>query len=244
MHRPGLPIEGQAVQDPPACCILRGHVLKRMKWCAGQRSQTTKWDRWRWPVRCVLVLVLVIGIFSLPLVCTTTIILPTKPSNRVTVYLLDHGHTPSLVLPLNDGRMSRYIYGDWNYYALGNRGLTDALLALFWPTRGALGRQQMAGPPGVESLRRQVGVEIERIYALEVERSDVERLNTRLDKILDAQDETVLVNVANDLEFGHHPQEYTYFHNSNHVAARWLRELGCRVRGPAFSSRWEVSVDP
>jgi hypothetical protein len=140
--------------------------------------------------------------------------------------------------------MARYIYGDWNYYALGNRGLTDALLALFWPTGGALGRQQMEGPPGVESLRRQVGVEIKRIHALEVERSKVDRLITRLNKVLDAQDETLLVNLPNDMEFGHHPQAYTYFHNSNHVVARWLRELGCRVRGPAFSSRWEVSPDP
>jgi hypothetical protein len=28
--------------------------------------------------------------------------------------------------------------------------------------------------------------------------------------------------------------------NSNHMVADWLRRLGCKVRGPAFGSRWWV----
>jgi len=42
------------------------------------------------------------------------------------------------------------------------------------------------------------------------------------------------------MDFVPHPHNYTYFHNSNHVTAGWLRELGCDVRGPAVDSRWEV----
>ena len=178
---------------------------------------------------------------ALPLACTTTIVQPTKPSEPVKVYLINHGYTSSLALPTPDGGMIRYVYGDWNYYALGNRGLLDALFALFWPTRGTLGRQRIDGASDVESLRSQVGVEIQQIHTLEVERSEVERLTTRLEAILEGQRESLVVNVANGMEFGHHPQTYNYFHNSNHVTARWLKELGCHVHGPAFSSRWEVS---
>jgi hypothetical protein len=204
-------------------------------------SPTRKRGRWRWPVRLLLVLIVAIGMLALPLACTTTIIQPTTPRDPVNVYLINHGHTSSLVLPTNDGAMIRYVYGDWNYYALGNRGLRDAIVALFWPTLGTLGRQRIERASDIEGLRRQVGIEIEQIHTLEVERSDVERLGTRLEEILEGQHEMLVVNTANGMEFGHHPQSYSYFHNSNHVAAGWLKEIGCQVRGPAFSSRWEVS---
>jgi hypothetical protein len=204
-------------------------------------SPTRKRGRWRWPVRLLFVLILAIGMLALPLACTTTVVQPNKPSEPVKVYLINHGYTSSLVLPTNDGEMIRYVYGDWNYYALGNRGLLDAIVALFWPTRGALGRQRIERASDIESLRRQIGVEIQQIHTLEVERSEVEHLGARLDSILESQRERLVVNTANGMEFGQHPQSYNYFHNSNHVAARWLEELGCQVRGPAFSSRWEAS---
>jgi hypothetical protein len=206
----------------------------------GHRS-TKKRGRWRWPLRFLLVFLLIIGILALPLARTTTVVQPTKPSEPVKVYLINHGYTSSLTLPTDDGGMIRYVYGDWNYYALGNRGIIDALVALFWPTQGTLGRQKIERAADIESLRRQVGVEIKQFHTLTVDRSEAERLGSRLDEILEVQHEALVVNDANGMEFGHHPQTYSYFHNSNHVTASWLKELGCGVRGPAFSSRWEVT---
>lgn len=172
--------------------------------------------------------------------CSTTIVPPAAPAEPVTVFLLDHGRTPSLVLPASDGSMTRYAYGDWNWYALRNTGVIDGLRALFWPTQGTLGRRELPGPPHAENVRIQVRAEIiEHLYPISVGRAEVERLRTRLDAEHGSGRSTAVVE-SYDLEFVPHPRRYHYFYNSNHAAAEWLRELGCEIHGPALHSWWRV----
>lgn len=172
--------------------------------------------------------------------CTTTIVPPASPADPVTVFVLDHGRTPSLVLPVSRDRMMRYVYGDWNWYALRNTGVGDGLRALFWPTQGTLGRRELSGPARTETLRARIGADaITHIHGISVGRAEVERLLSRLDAEHRAGRQIAVVE-ALELEFVPHPQRYTYFHNSNHAVAGWLRDLGCEIHGLTFHSRWRV----
>jgi hypothetical protein len=176
----------------------------------------------------------------LPASCATVVIPPAAPVDRQAVFLLDHGRSSSLVLPRPDGRAVRYAYGDWAWYALGRTGVTEGSAALLWPSRAALGRRELPGPPAGTVIREQVAVEIDRLYELTVERADVERLAASLEATYEMNLHTRVHNPAADLEFVHHPRAYTALHNSNTVVAGWLRDLGCRVEGPRLFASWRV----
>lgn len=172
--------------------------------------------------------------------CATTVHPPATPAEPVEVYLLDHGRTSSVVLPVDDDALVRYAYGDWRWYALGETSPARAVAALFWPTRGALGRESIAGPPSEAAVRAGVGAEIDALHPLRVGRAGVAALAARLDAMFERRLDTLVVRETSGLAFVHHPVPYTALHSSNRVVAGWLRELGCRVRGPALLSRWRV----
>ena len=172
--------------------------------------------------------------------CATVVQPPPAPADPVEVYLLDHGRTPSLVLPSGDAELTRWAYGDWRWYALGERGVAEAAAALFRPTQAGLGRQELAVPRQASAVREAVAVQIERLYPLRVERRQVEALAERLARLFRLHSDTLEASEDSGLDFVHHPVPYTLFHNSNRVVADWLRELGCEVRGRAILSRWRL----
>lgn len=181
--------------------------------------------------------------------CTTTIQPPTAPADPVTVYLLDHGRTPSLVLPVDDAGggapgLLRYAYGDWRWYALEQKTSGQGVAALLWPTRGALGREAIPGPPGEAAVRSGVEVEIEALHPLVVGAAEAAALAARLDARFESEIDTLVDAPGSGLSFVHHPEPYTFLHSSNRAVAGWLRELGCRVRGTALLSRWRVAPAP
>ena len=183
--------------------------------------------------------------------CGTTVLPPDDPKNPVTVYLLDHGRTTSLVLPLEGwegsarggGMLVRYAYGDWNWYALEKNGLIHGFLALFWPTQATLARRELKGPgPGeipAAAVRRQVK-EIEHVHEIPVERADLRRLTHRLELHYRANLHTAVEGKLSDFTFVHHPRPYCGFGNSNHQVSDWLRDLRCGTRGFAFFADWRV----
>lgn len=172
--------------------------------------------------------------------CTTTIVPPAAPAAPQAVFVLDHGRHASLVVPGPDGGIVRYSYGDWRWYALRKTGPLQGTSAVLWPTRAALGRRELPGPPEADAVVRQVRVGIEGLYEVTVDAGRVEALRRDLDSIFHAGAETRVDNPAYDLEFVHHPKPYWLFRMSNQMVARWLEALGCRVRGPALFSRWRV----
>jgi len=172
--------------------------------------------------------------------CATTIV-PPASQDRVDVFLLDHGRTTSLVLPAPENRIVRYAYGDWNWYALSNTGILDGLRALIGPNQGAFGRQELTGPADAQTIRsRYPPAYIVNLHAIPVDRGRVERLRERLDAQHHAGRATGIAHTV-EFEFVPDARPYSYFHNSNHVIAQWLRELGCETHGLSFSSEWRVA---
>jgi hypothetical protein len=178
--------------------------------------------------------------------CKTKVVPPPAPHQPVTVFLLDHGRTPSLVLPRGDGTLVRYAYGHWQWYALRRTDVLTGLGAVLWPSKGALGQgfvRPAASDESVQdSIRREVPVSVDRLFPIEVDRQSVDRLDGRLDSLCRAPQADRVVNDAYRLTFVEYPEKYWIFHNSNHVVAGWLEELGCQISGKGDST-WEVAAD-
>lgn len=175
-----------------------------------------------------------------PLACATVVTPPPHPSDPVTVYLLDHGRTSSLMLPTADGALLRYVYGNWEWYALMHTGVRSAARAMLWPSQAALGRHRYPGPADPESVRLRFGPWSEHIFPIVVGRAKVDQLEKELDDLYQRNLATLHVNTDYELEFVKHPQAYHLFHDSNRVIADWLGELGCKVSGPAIVANWKL----
>jgi hypothetical protein len=173
--------------------------------------------------------------------CTTTITPRAALADPVDIFVLDHGRTTSLVVPATDGSLLRYAYGDWDWYALGKHSIWRGAKALLWPTQGALGRGLLAGPATVENVRHQVP-ETEQILRVPVERTRLLAFETRMQAVHDSGRHTAVSNPDVGMSFVRHPRAYTVLHNSNHVVAAWLRELGCTTRGFSLGANWRVAT--
>lgn len=187
-------------------------------------------------VMSAVVLLLVLSVSS----CSMTLTPPADVQDPVTVFLLDHGRTASLVLPDEHGGMVRYGYGDWQWYALDRTGVIELFPTLFWPTQGALGRLQINGPVSADSIQQQLDVTIRHIYPIDVEREKVRALRESLDAMFHRHRDTHTFRADVAFSFVHHPDQYTLWNNSNRAVAGWLEELGVEVRGVRLWSRWQV----
>jgi hypothetical protein len=179
------------------------------------------------------------GIMALPLAFTTSIHPPAPVSEPVTVFVLRVGRTSSILIP-HEGRTFRYAYGDWNYYALRNTSAWDGARAMLLPTRGALGRRVFDGELSAAEVHRELDNRFEQLHSLAVERKQAGAVVAELERIVSARQETAVETPAVSFTFVHHPQRYTYWHNSNHKVEEWLRQLGCVTEGPAYNANWRV----
>lgn len=173
--------------------------------------------------------------------CTSTLQTPADPRPHETVYLIDHGRHPSLVLPTRQGRTVRYAYGDWAWFARGDTGILAGVTALLWPTRGALGRQALERGDSPRALRRQIPEGLVHVYRLQLPAPAVFRLADRLERLHAAGRAQALHNPRFGLTFVPHPEAYWFPNNSNVVTARWLKEMGVKVSGLPLLSRWRLS---
>lgn len=176
--------------------------------------------------------------------CAATYVVAPPPlapaTARAPVAVLDHGRHSSLVIGLSDGRMVRYAYGDWRWYAEGKTGVAEGYAALFRETPAALGRRVMAGPLTAETLRRQVRVGIVDMLLLDVDAAAAQRLVDQLDGIAEAGRARMRTNQGADLDFFPYPVPYTEAHSSNRVLAGWLRAMGAEVEGDGLIADWQL----
>lgn len=170
--------------------------------------------------------------------CSAVVTRPPPPGTPVPAFLLDHGRHASLVLPRGEG-LARYAYGDWRWFVERRTGSGSALHALFGPSRAALGRGLLEGPATAAAVQRQVGVLVQQLLEIPVEAGRARALTERLDALL-ADGGEAPPGHPYDLVFVTHPEPYRLGHNSNHVAADWLRALGCTVTGDPTLGKWRI----
>jgi len=182
----------------------------------------------------------VLAIFLLNIACVNHISSPTQAIDPVQIYLVDHGRHPSIILP-REGAWTRYAYGDWSWYAVGQENLFTAISAMLWPTQAALGRREFPAnwqPLERNSLIREGFV---KILPLMADGKMVAQLSSQLEEIFAANQNQLLLNPTYNLEFVPHPRSYWFAHQSNQVMAQWLRELGFHISGSNLLSNWEIN---
>ncbi len=176
--------------------------------------------------------------------CVNRVIPPARPTDPTSVFLLDHGRHPSLVIPRKENEWVRYTYGNWAWYAEGRTHVFKALAALCWPNKAALGQQRLAPADDLFHPAGPIGEGIVRVYSIHVSAERARRLDDRLEELFMAGREEKLYNPEWGVEFVPHPRAYWIFYQSNTVVAEWLEEMGCEVRGPALFSKWKIPERP
>lgn len=168
--------------------------------------------------------------------CAATITCPEVPdADKRGVFLLDHGKHASLVLARADGSAVRYSYGDRRWYAEGDTGIGAGFSALFRATPAVLMRRVLPRSGPLDAVVRATGFEVEHAYVLPASAARVDALAEALEAMFAAG------GGDPGSEFAPHPSPYTLRHNSNHVVAAWLEELGCETRGSPMTSNWRVA---
>ena len=178
--------------------------------------------------------------------CAATVPRPELTDDRADrmVFLVDHGRHSSLVLSRSDDSLVRYAYGEWAWYAEGRSGFWRAFPTLFTPTRSTLGRREWTGTASEAAIRQQIRVEIRAIHSFLAWGHRVDALDRRLRLHFERSSDQALYHERFDLEFVPSVRPYTLLHNSNHVVAEWLGELGIVVRGNPVFGRWRVEPGP
>lgn len=181
-----------------------------------------------------LLLAVLIGLMLHCVGCATRLTPPANVADPVQIQLVDYGRTSLIVIPDHTGQhLVEYAYGDWDWYALRKTEWWRAIPALLWPTRGALGRAEIAHFD-------EAGVE--RIHTITVERSAAARLQRELDSQFWNQRNTLVYTPEVNMEFVHFGHWYWGFHNSNYATACWLHKMGVRVRGTPLWSSWKITT--
>ncbi|HVT44706.1 MAG TPA: hypothetical protein VMT00_09970 [Thermoanaerobaculia bacterium] len=173
--------------------------------------------------------------------CATTIHVPAAAVEPAAAVVVTHGISSSLILPNADGAAFRWAFGDWRYYAEGHTGFFSSIAAGLWPTPAALGRQTIErAPRDPVALAGALGIVIDEIHVIHVERQAIERLQRRLQTTFERGLDSRLYNPEPNLEFVRVPLSYTLLSNSNTQIGDWLRELGCDVSGFPLLARWRI----
>lgn len=171
--------------------------------------------------------------------CAWTVRPPAEVADPAPVYITEYGRHTRVALPANGGTFLEYGFGEWNFYALERNDGISGLRAISGMGSGALSRRSLPDPGGAGFPGGgKTGLIL-------VERSKAEDLRTRLDARWERNQEHMRVREWDAVPVSRDPERYYLFNNSNHASARWLRELGCEVRGtPVFSNFTVLQPEP
>ena len=174
--------------------------------------------------------------------CITTQITPPPPSgDDVPIFVTDYSRHSSILLPASQGHYVEYAFGDFDWFALSETGASDGFRALFFSAGSTLGRRQLNLPENADPAAVAKETEAERALRIEVPRDKASALLEQLDDAYFARYDTITYNPASSMWFVRSREPYNALHNCNNLTARWLRELGCKVRGTALFSKFRIS---
>lgn len=174
--------------------------------------------------------------------CAWRITPPALPegAEASSVYVTSYGRHTRLALPKDENTVIEYGFGNWEYYALGQRDYLTGLVAIVGLGDATLSRRELPQPQspirfaqiaaGARSAEIQVASE-----QAEVLRLQLDLAWTEAEKV----GETAY-RANEDLHFVQVEDPYHLFHNSNTKVAKWLRQLGCEVEGSPILANFEL----
>jgi len=173
--------------------------------------------------------------------CAWSIRPPEDVRNPVTVYVNEYGRHTRVAVPAfeaNTGQFVEFGFGEWRFYGLEDRGATSAVRAALGFGSGAMSMRHLKpNSAGVLTPAETGGTRSESII---VERSHAEELRNRLAERWISNPRPARERQVDGVPVKPDPARYHLFDNSNHAAARWLSDLGCRVTGFPILSNFVV----
>jgi hypothetical protein len=169
--------------------------------------------------------------------CATQVFPPANVREPTTVYLTNYGRHASLILPTSPGTLTEYSYGDWTFFAEAKTTPVNAIAALFWSRQAAFGRRSLTDDRDPDGLARELKATVQTLL---VERGAVCALGQQLEGRYARHPQTEIYNPEYQTYFVADDEHYGLCNNSNMMTARWLRQLGCTIRGPALLSNFAV----
>lgn len=166
--------------------------------------------------------------------CTTIIRPPAEPCDPAVILVADSRYHSSLILPRDEGGLLEYSFGEWKWYALGQKG-GRLLSVLAIPHTGTLGRAEYSDLAAVRAKPR-----LDALYPIEVPRDAMVALRARLESTYLAGQASQVYNPQAATWYVPMQERYWLFHDCNDVLARWLRDLGCRVPRVSRTARFRV----
>lgn len=185
----------------------------------------------------LLVLLLGGGFLGLLAARPWSVMRPSLPAQApVVAYVTDYGHHTRLALQIDEGRVLEYAFGDWRYFAMGERTLWRGTIAVLLPSQATLGRRVLPLVEDETTFAEMAGAE--RSIRLEVEREEADALLRDLEARYQAKLATAITPLNSDFTFVRDEASYHLLHNSNHQTAAWLRDLGCEIEGAPILSNF------
>jgi hypothetical protein len=182
------------------------------------------------------IILLVLGC-ALSTGCYTLVNPPIAPAHPTEVYLCDYGVHSSLLLPIGGRKYVEFLYGDWNWAALGHNKPWDAVGALCYSQQSTLGRRFVETLPGetiprpIEPPLTQVGIIVNREGCQQV----VQELMWRWE-----QHKSTAIATGSELSYVKDDEPYSWTHDCNYLTADCLREMGCKIDGIPIWSNFRV----
>lgn len=184
--------------------------------------------------------------------CHTLVSPPREVKTPTTVWLIEHygDHHAMLMPPVESGRAGErdwvlLTFGDERVYARNGLALHHQAWALFVPTPGVMGRQDVRwdGQDQAAVVAR-MHERFVRMRPIVVERHAAAKFRIRADKLFAHEADLAVYNPRNGLVFVSHPTRYGIWHTCNHQVAAWLDELGCDVGLAHAQGRFRVETTP
>ena len=162
---------------------------------------------------------------------------PSRVADPVTVHVVDYGRHASLVLPAGEGKLAEFSWGDWQFFALAKTGVLEGLHAVIFSPGATLSRRYIDEPAEYELIAREL--EAGRVISFQVDRRRAAELLGRLSARYQRRIDTEIYNSKYKTHFvKDDTRRYCGLYNCTHETARWLKELGCRVRGYSLMSEF------
>jgi hypothetical protein len=173
--------------------------------------------------------------------CAYHVTPPATVERPVSVTLLDMGRHSEIVFPRDGDAATRYAFGEWEWFALGHDNPLRALNML-GPSVGTLGREEIPDQATLESAVATA----EHSWTLTLDADKVSRVRDELDRAFEeGAKERVVEHAAFGLTFVPvRYNEHLYLligNNCNDATARWLRDMGCLVKGSASTANFTVN---
>lgn len=171
--------------------------------------------------------------------CGATVRPPIAVDRPTTIYLVAEGRHSSILLPLRSparspfagGEFVEYTFGDWRWFVEVDTRWHVGLRAMLGSPRSTFGRRTTDAPPPAAHA---ITVDRRRADALQIE------LEARFTRGAWRTPGGPVYNADYDLWFVDDAEPYHVLNNCNHLTARWLRRLGCVVRGAAITNDFRV----